>query len=155
MGAPVARLPQGTSGDDGSVTPVELYKNAVEEYRFQAQFNWSRTQYMLVFNTGLLAVASAVASRPGHSAALIFGLGIVACVLSWGIMRTQHDYYRAARKRMTLVEEEAGVPERQRVDSTATLGKRARWISVTQLVYLLLTALAVADGIGVGVVFTR
>jgi len=53
MGAPVARLPQGTSGDDGSVTPVELYKNAIEEYRFQAKFNWSRTQYMLVFNTGI------------------------------------------------------------------------------------------------------
>lgn len=79
----------------------------------------------------------------------------MACVLSWGIMRTQHDYYRAARKRMTLVEEAAGVPERQRVDSTATLGNRARWISVTQLVYLLLTAVAVADGIGVGIVFAR
>lgn len=56
MGAPVARLPQGTSGDGGEVTPVELYKNAIEEYRFQAKFNWSRTQYMLVFNTGILAV---------------------------------------------------------------------------------------------------
>ena len=42
---------------------------------------------MLVFNTAILAAASAIASRPGRSAALVFLLGAVACALSYFVMR--------------------------------------------------------------------
>lgn len=155
MGSPIARLPRDRGGDDGGVTPADVYKAAVDEYRFQAQFNWSRTQYMLVFNTGILAAAAAVASRPGHSAVLIFALGFVASVLSVFVMRTQHNYYRAAREHMVRIEEAVGIPTAQRMDTTATLGKRARVLSVTQLVYLLTSAVAVANVVGAVVVGLR
>jgi hypothetical protein len=153
MPGSVARLNNGSS-DDG-VPPTEIYKAAVEEYRFQAQFNWSRTQYMLVFNTAILAAASAIASRPGRSAALVFLLGVVACVLSYFVMRTQHSYYRAARDHLRRVEEGLGIPQEQRLDTTSTMRGAHRRASVTQLVYLLLAAVAVADAIGAGIIAVR
>ena len=132
-----------------------MYKVAVDEYRFQAQYNWSRTQYMLVFNTGILAAATAVASRPGHGAVLIFLLGALVACVSVLVVRTQHDYYRAARDRMRRVEAAVGIPVDQRTDSTSTLGGRRRTASVDQLVYLLLGALAAADGVGAVLIALR
>jgi hypothetical protein len=137
------------------VIPLDVYKVAVEEYRFQAQFNWSRTQYMLVFNTGILVAGTAVATRSGHSAALVYLLGILAAVVSFLVVRTQHDYYRAARDRMRRVEISVGVPEDQQTDSTSTLGGRRRSASVNQLVYLLLSAVAIADTVGAVLIAIR
>ncbi len=145
MAGAVSRLPEPPPSNGDGVPPADVYKVAVEEYRFQSTFNWSRTQYLLVFNTGILAVATAVASRPGRGAAFIFLLGAIACVLSVLVVRTQHDYYRAARDRMRRVELALGIPETQRTDSTATLGGRRRTASVNKLVYLLLASVAVAD----------
>ena len=147
MAGSVARLPhEPTNGDD--LPPADLYRVSVDEYRFQAQFNWSRTQYLLAFNAAILTAAAAVASRPGQSAALVFVLGAVASVLSMTAVHTQHDYYRAARDRMRRVEEALGISEDHRIDTTATLGERHRKVSVNQVVYLLLASMAVADLVG-------
>jgi len=155
MAGSVSRLPNGSAGDGDTVPPSEVYKVAVEEYRFQATYNWSRTQYLLVFNTGILAAATAVASRPGRSAALLFLLGLVVAVVSALVVRTQHDYYRAARDRMCRVEEAVGVPADQRTDSKSTLGNRRRSASVNQFVYLLLGAVAVTNGVGATLIALR
>lgn len=155
MASAVSRLPNEATDGSDRVPASDVYKVAVEEYRFQATFNWSRTQYMLVFNTAVLAAAAAVASRPGHSAALIFLLGVVACILSVLIVRTQQGYYRAARDRMRRVEEAVGIPREQRTDTTSTLGGRRRRVSVTQLVYVLLASVAVADLLGALIVALR
>jgi hypothetical protein len=154
MAGAVSRLPEPPPSNGDGVPPADVYK-AVEEYRFQATFNWTRTQAMLVFNTGVLAAATAVASRPGRGAALVFALGTVACLLSGLVVRTQHDYYRAARDRMRRVEADLGIPEQQRTDSTSTLGGRRRTASVTQLVYLLLGSVAAADVVGAVLIALR
>jgi hypothetical protein len=143
------------SNGDGEVPPADLYKVAVEEYRWQAQYNWSRTQYLLAFNAAILASATAVASQPGRSAALIFALGAATATLSFSVIRTQHDYYRAARDRMRRVEISLRIPADQRTDSSATLGGRKRRASVNQIVYLLLIALALADLVGAVLTLTR
>jgi hypothetical protein len=150
----VAPWPDNAGGNDG-IPPAELYKSAVEEYRFQAQYNWSRTQYLLAFNAAILTAASAVASRPGRSAALVFLLGMIASILSTVVVRTQHDYYRAARKRMVRIEMAYNVPPDQRVDSTSTLGKRKRLISVNQVIHLLLVSVAVGDAVGAIIIWQR
>ena len=134
---------------------AEVYKTSIEEYRFQATYNWSRTQYMLVFSTGILAAATVVAAHPGRGASLVFALGIFAALLSLLIVRTQHDYYRAARDRMRRLEAALDLPDDQRVDTTSTLGRRKRTASVNQLVYLLLSAVAVGDLVGVMVILFR
>jgi hypothetical protein len=130
------------SSDDG-LPPIELYKLAVEEYRFQAQFNWTRTQYLLAFNAAILAAGTAVAGKFGGYAVPVFALGAVACVLAGLVQRQQHTYYRAARSRMTRIEQQLHIE--QPVDTTATLGQRRRAYSVTGLIYVLTTAIGVAD----------
>lgn len=148
----VSRLPNGPSG--GGPEPADVYKTSVEEYRFQAQFNWSRTQYLLALNVGLL-VAGAGLSEHGRSAALVFLLGMATAGLSAAAVHTQHDYYRAARDRMRRIENALAIPVDQRVDTTSTLGTRRRRVSVNEVVYLLLFAIGVAHGVGLVVVVYR
>lgn len=155
MAGTVARLPDNSRNGGDGVPPVEYYKIAVEEYRFQAQYNWSRTQYLLAFNAGILAVAVGLASQQGRLASLAFGLGFVAAVLSVLVVRVQHGYYRAARNHMQRVEDQLEVPTPRRLDTTATLGERARAVSVNSVVYLLLSAVAVANALGVVVTLVR
>ena len=140
------RMTRPDGSDEGALPPIELYKMAVDEYRFQAEFNWKRTQYLLAFNAAVLAAGAAVAGRFGQFAVPVFGLGIVACLLAIQVQRQQHDYYRAARDRMRRLELDLQVVEP--VDTTSTLGKRPRFISVTALIYLLTAAIAVAHLIG-------
>ena len=127
---------------------MDIYKIAVDEYRFQAQFNWSRTQYLLVFNAGILAVAIGLTSQPLLLGALAFVLGLVASVVTMLVVRVQHSYYRAARDHMKRIENEIDLPVAQRLDTTSSLGGRKRKVSVNQLVYGLLLVLAAANAYG-------
>lgn len=149
-------MPRRDPGDgQGGVPPADVYRVAVEEYRFQATYNWSRTQYLLALNVAVLAAGAAVASNPGKGAALVFLFGALASALSILVVRQQHDYYRAARDRMRRVELELHIPEGQRMDTTSTLGGRKRMLSVNQIVFLLFGALAVSDVVGVGLMLAR
>lgn len=155
MAGTVARLPGNSRNGDDGVPPADYYKIAVEEYRFQAQYNWSRTQYLLAFNAGILAVAVGLASQQGRLAALTFGLGLAAAILSMLVVRVQHGYYRAARNHVQRVEDQLAVPPDRRLDTTATLGSRSRAVSVNSIVYLLLSAVAVANAVGIVVTLLR
>jgi hypothetical protein len=143
MSGSVARLPQPPNGD--GIPPSDLYKVAVDEYRFQAQYNWSRTQYLLGFNAAVLAAALALVERSGRGAALVFLVGLCAAVLSVLVVRQQHEYYRAARDHMRRVEDRYQVPADERLDTTSSMGRRRRSASVNQVVYLLLALIGAAD----------
>lgn len=151
----VQRLPSGAPNGGDGVPPSEVYKAAIDEYRFQAQFNWSRTQYLLAFNAGVLTAATVVASNPGRSAGLVFALGAVAAALSIIAVHVQHDYYRAARDRMARIEDDLQIPAGQRFDTTAHLGHRRRRISVNEVVYLLLIAIVIGNIVGVTLMVNR
>jgi hypothetical protein len=148
--------PMPRNNSSGPVPPEDVYRVAVEEYRFQATYNWTRTQYLLSLNVAVLVAAAAVASQDeGRGAGLIFLFGIAAAVLSSQVVRQQHDYYRAARDRMRRAEADLAVPASLRMDTTSTLGGRKRALSVNQLVYLLLGALAVSDVVGALLMLAR
>jgi hypothetical protein len=147
---PVPPTPPATE----PVSSGDLYRVAVDEYRFQSQFNWSRTQYFLAFNAAILATGVGLTRPSGGAAVLVYGLGIVAAGVTWVVVRTQHDYYRAARDRMRRIEAELAVPDQARIDTTASLGGRKRIASVNQLVSLLLVAVALADIIGIVLALT-
>jgi hypothetical protein len=148
MSGAVQRIRPDNGGGD-NLPPIDLYRLAVEEYRFQAEFNWKRTQYLLAFNTAVLAAGTAVSGRFGAYAIPVFGLGVVACVLAVMVMRQQHDYYRAARDRMVRMEKQRGIALADQVDTTSTLGSRRRSVSVTQLMYLLTGAVCAAHVTGI------
>lgn len=155
MAHPASRWPGPTpAGDDNTTLPPEdLYKSAVEEYRFQAQFNWSRTQYLLVFNAAAVAAASALLTRSAAGAAVVFALGAIGAVASLFAVKTQHGYYRAARDRMKLVEEHVHVPEPLRINTTTSLGGPSRLVSVNQIVSVLFMVIAAADIAGIVIAF--
>lgn len=138
------RRPGNGDGDGNGLPPASVYEAAVEEYRFQAKFNWSRTQYFLAFNAAILAAGVALSSRSNAGSAVVFVLGFVAAGMSAFATHTSHEYYRAARDRMRRVERELGVAEESRSDTTSTLGGRKRIASVTQVIYLLFGSLMVA-----------
>lgn len=144
---PVSVRPMPTPDDSGP-TPVELYKMAVEEMRFQVSHNWSRTQYLLGFNAAILTAGAAVATQEGRSAAMVFVVGLVASVLSAAAVRTQHEYYRTARNRMVAIEEEVVTRPAYRINTTTSLGGSPRAVSVTQVVYLLFGVMAIVNVIG-------
>jgi hypothetical protein len=78
----------------------EQYRKAVEEYRFQVDLNWRRSEYFFVLNIGvLLAATTLLASQdvPRGLVALVFGLGTLLAALSILANNTQSGYYHAAR----------------------------------------------------------
>lgn len=154
MGGEVRDIRPESGGGD-ALPPIDLYRLAVEEYRFQAQFNWTRTQSLLVFNTAILAAGTAVSGKFGTFAVPVFALGIVACVVGILVMRQQHSYYCAARDQMTRIEEQQHIGRDVRVDTTSTLGGRRRSVSVTQLIYGLTGAVGVADAVAIVYVLSR
>jgi hypothetical protein len=66
---------------------LDLYKVAVEEYRFQVQLNWDRAKYLLGFNTAIIGVGTGLFKIGSHASATplligIFVVGLVAATLS-------------------------------------------------------------------------
>lgn len=150
-----ARL-RDVDADDSSLTHAEIYRAAIEEYRFQVLHNWSRTQYLLAFNAAILAAAVGLASRINVLAVLVFSLGAVAAVMSYSAAHTQHQHYRAARDRMKRLESAFGIPDDRRLNTTANMGGRERpRATVTQVTYLLFLSIAIADVIGAVLTLAR
>jgi hypothetical protein len=148
MAASAALLHGPTDQPPPPLSNSDAYRVAVEEYRFQAQFNWQRSQYLLGFNALILAAGVGLKAPAGQLAMLVFGLGFAAAVLSAIAVWTQHGYYRVARAHLQRVEVTLSLPSDLRLDTTSKLGGRKRLVSVNQIVYLLLAAMAVANAVG-------
>ena len=148
---------QGASTDEPptGVQPTDTYRFAIDEYRFQAQYNWSRTQYLLAFNAAVLAAACGLFVPAGIASALVFALGAVAAVSSQFVLQTQHRYYRAARDRLRRVEIALAVPDDLRFDTTKGLGGTRSGPSVNFVIHLLLVAIATADVTGIVLALIR
>jgi hypothetical protein len=89
---------------------VDLYKFALDEYRFQVNLNWNRSQYYIVLNLGILGVATGLLKVADEriSASISIGLyiaGVVCCVLSLAAGRVQQGYYLATRNHKRRLEE--------------------------------------------------
>lgn len=136
---------------------LELYKIAVDEYRFQVDLNWRRSQYLFVLNAAVLVagvgiLASATASR-FLVGPLPFLAGIVLAVMSVLVTRTRHEYYRAARDTMVdLRKQVAGTSGAVATTPGQGSGRRRR-VRVTTLQYAILATLGLADGVGAVLAF--
>lgn len=88
---------------------------------------------------------------------LVFALGLLASALSARAIQVTHDYYRAARGRVSRFEDRLGLPDDERFDTTAGLRRAGRSVPVnaTAVTYLLLAGLAVADVAGIVTVALR
>lgn len=134
----------------------ELYRLAVEEYRFQVQLNWDRAKYFLGFNTAVIAAATGLFKVGATADGLVVGLfvvGLVSALLSAGIMRVQHDYYRSARDAMLREAAALGLGERSLTTTPGAQRSRttrvARLTRVQNFFYAVLLVCATVDGLGV------
>jgi len=92
----------------------DLYKIALDEYRFQVKLNWDRTTYHLTLSSGLIAIAAGLlklesASSLNLAVAAVFFIGL--CVSAIGIVTILkgHKYYRNTIVKKTILEDQLGL----------------------------------------------
>jgi hypothetical protein len=111
--------------------------------------NWSRTQYFLVLNLGVVVLAAGVLQVGDRDldglAAGLFLAGLVSCVLSALAHQVAHGYFRATRDHKAAVEERLGLADLALTTTPGMGGAARRWGSVTTLVRSMLLVLAIVD----------
>lgn len=117
-------------------TLFQLYKVSIEEYRFQVNLNWQRSQYYFVLNAALIAAGGSLfgiqSDRGRPFAAVLFLIGLVAVVLGVLVTHTQHLYYREARDKLKLLQQRLGLGE-WGISTTASMGSRYGRISTVRM----------------------
>jgi hypothetical protein len=92
----------------------ELYKVAIDEYRYEVRLNWDRMQYFVVLNTAILSAGLGLLKLPGDrsinpSIVFVFAFGFIASLLGKSVATSSHRYYRMARLKKTLIESLLGL----------------------------------------------
>ena len=159
----------------------DLYKIAVEEYRFEVRLGWDRANYFLVLNSAILAVATGLlkADNPPFVyvfVSLLFFFGATTSIAGALSIAKAHEYYRKTIVRKTAIEERLGLnnalPEmhesfnlaigttRGQNDRMLILNDPEKWMarpqrknSITFLLTVILWMMAIVNGIGVGAGF--
>jgi hypothetical protein len=113
---------------------LDLYKIAIEEYRFEVRLSWDRMQYYVVVSSGILAVAIGlvkdVKSAPAALlAAALFLVGVLTSIVGVYAILKGRDYYHETIFKKTVYEHVlglnkavAGVPNPEATLGIATTG---------------------------------
>jgi hypothetical protein len=107
---------------------LDLYKIALDEYRFEVTLNWQRTQYYFTINTAVIAVAASILKVNGLDGWLpplivgtLFVVGFVTARLARRMIDKGHTYYRRAVYKKTLIEHLLGRFQAVGADPSANL----------------------------------
>jgi hypothetical protein len=130
---------------------LELYKIAVEEYRFQVKLNADRSRDYVVLNSAIIAAAITLLGQAKLPAlaGLVFAIGLVVALLSILGTDTQHGYYRDTKNAKQQLERQLGIADLTLVKTKPTGSRYRRFGSVTRFNFVILSLLAVLDGAGV------
>lgn len=153
-------MPNPVSKPTGEQTSPEearlehLHSIAVDEYRFQVNLNWKRTQYFFALSAALLAVAANTLRIDGDEASLaslpIFVLGLLVALLAMLVEKTQKRYYQQARTHLGDVESAMNIQGGLLLKTTQGMGgprRRTPSVGTAQLTILALIALINIGGI--------
>lgn len=93
---------------------LDLYKIAVEEYRFEVRLNWDRTAYYLTLNSGLITIAAGLLKIGGAPivnfvVAGVFSIGLLSSFIGIRNVLKGHEYYRRTVVKKTLLAEQIGL----------------------------------------------
>lgn len=127
---------------------LELYKLALEDYRFQVQLNWGRSQYFLVLNLTVTGIATGIMRLGGEFGilgAVIYFLGALFCVFSIVALRAQRKYYIAAREQKKRFEEELRLGEHSITPVPRSNKKLRRLTTFKAFVNIMFVVLAATD----------
>jgi hypothetical protein len=135
----------------------DLYRISLDEYRFQVNLNWSRTQYLLALNVGILGAATGILQiAKGGIEYLTAGLylaGIVCCLLALAGSRVQKKYYQSIRDHKARLERELDLKEYSIRTTPGMGGTVTKLGRVTPLLNVMLIILGALDVAGVIAVF--
>lgn len=134
---------------------MELYKVAVEEYRFQVKLNAERSRDYLVLNSAIIAAAISLSGQ--HATLLagaVFAAGFCVALLAGLGTHTQHNYYRETRETKRLLERRLGISGSVVNTTPSTGSRRWRFGSVTRFNYTIIAMLCIVDLIGILVSFS-
>lgn len=131
----------------------EQYGRAVDEYRFQVDLNWRRSQYYFVLNAAILAAGIALltssSDAPDGVVIAVFVAGVAISALSLVATKTQHRYYQSSRDLKGQLEERLEVGDAALTTTPGQGSRLTRFLGkVTTFQTLMLTALAMADVVG-------
>lgn len=128
---------------------LELYKLALEDYRFQVQLNWGRSQYFLVLNLTVTSIATGIMRLPGGEfgilGAVIYFLGALFCAFSIVALQTQRKYYISAREQKKRFEKDLGLGEHSITPVQRPNKKLRRFTTFKAFVNIMFVVLAAAD----------
>lgn len=134
---------------------MELYKIAVEEYRFQVNLNASRSRDFLVLNSAIIAAGvTLLGQKASLLSGLVFVVGFCVATLAALATRTQHNYYREARDTKKLLEHRLGISGVVVKTTPSTGSRRRRLGSVTGFNYTILILLCGVNIVGTLVSFS-
>lgn len=93
---------------------LDLYKIAIDEYRFEVRLGWDRTIYFLILNGAILTVATGLLKLDDPPIvnvfiALIFVFGIATSIAGALSVKKSHEYYRRTIVKKTAIEEHLGL----------------------------------------------
>jgi len=132
---------------------VRQYDRAVEEYRFQVDLNWRRSEYFFVLNVGVLIASATMFSSgdvPRELVAVLFFVGALLAGLSFLANDVQHGYYKSARNRKTDLEKRLELGDLA-LATTPGMGSGLRRLGrVGTFLKIMLVAIALADLVGAG-----
>ncbi|HLG94832.1 MAG TPA: hypothetical protein VKX49_00840 [Bryobacteraceae bacterium] len=78
---------------------LDLYKIAVDEYRFEVKLGWDRAMYYLIFNSAIVSVSTGLLKLENPPViylfiAAIYALGTGMSLIGAQAVKKAHEYYR-------------------------------------------------------------
>jgi hypothetical protein len=105
-----------TATDHGSqIPPVDMYKIALDEYRFEVKLNADRTIQFLTLSIAVLSAGVGLLrfGNPGASTAIFVGFiflcGMAIALLGAKAVLRGHEYYRRTVLQKTVIENSLGL----------------------------------------------
>jgi hypothetical protein len=158
---------------------TDLYRIAIDEYRFEVRLGWDRTTYFLILNGGILTAATGLLKLENSPAvdlfiALLFALGCATSIIGAKSITKSHQYYRRTVVQKTVIENLLGLndsipgmttPLRLAVGTTTGqhdhvqilsnpdewVARKLRGSAITYWLRLVLVALAIVDVAGAAI----
>jgi hypothetical protein len=162
-------------------TLLNLYRIALDEYRFEVRLGWDRTTYFLVLNSGILAAATGLLKLDGPPViyalvAILFMFGAATSYAGSKAISTAHRYYRRTVVKKATIERclgltnpidgmhpllnlAVGTTDGQKdhnilTDPDRYVNKKDRRTSITYFMKWILRSMAIVDLTAAGLSFT-
>ena len=107
-------MPPPGESPHGPERLLDLYKIAIDEYRFEVRLGWDRAMYYLIFNSAIVSVATGLLKLENPRIiylflAAIYVLGAGMSFIGAQAVKKGHEYYRRTVVKKTFIEELMGL----------------------------------------------